>query len=538
MILKSQFQANNQEKMIIVTMDDQSIEELGSWPWPREYHAQLITDLNQAGAKTIGFDILFEYPTENDDILVNRITQANNVIVPYKLNLRAYRDIFNFNQSQYKINQINYPIPELKEAATRRGYLNLLADHDGTIRRLHLLNHEEMNLEPFSISLAQNYSNQTREITADELLINFNTTQNYFQQISYSQVLQGDFPSGFFKDKLVLVGAKGDSFQDYLTTPLATLEGYLPGVMIHAAIIDNYLEDSFINRLGLIKTNLLILICSLLFSWLYYKLKPKYSLIFSGLSFIALLTINLSFFIFSNLFIPLLPLLLVVIINLIASLLNWYLKAEQRKDKLREVFSRYLAPKVVTEVLNMSDENYLEGQRKEITVLFIDINSFTNYAEDKSSQEVVKLLNDYFSLITEKTFDFAGTLDKFLGDGAMVFFNAPTDQPAHSHQAVKLAIELQTRIREDSQLPLSVSIGINTGLAIVGNVGSTIRSDYTAIGDVVNTAARLEGLAQANQIYLGDRTYQQVKGDFEIQLAEELTLRGKTKVEKVYKILY
>ncbi|MGM0502496.1 MAG: CHASE2 domain-containing protein [Bacillota bacterium] len=539
MILNSQFHRNPQQDIVVVTIDDQSVAELGSWPWPRKHHAQLISKVNQAGAKAVAFDVLFEVSKPGDDILKETLQEAENVVLPYQLKLTAQRNIFDFSDTSYQIENINYPISKFKTEAAGLGYLNLLADHDGTIRRVHLLNNDnhKEQLQPFSFSIAKQHHENDKEFKQQQLLINFKVQENYFPQISYKQVLNNKFPADFFKDKLVLVGAKGNSFQDYLTTPVAAIKGYLPGVMIHAAIINNYLEDSFIKQLNSIQVLAFLLLCSLLSAGLYYKLTPLYSLITSVLIILGLIIINLIFFIAYNIFIPLLPFLLVVIINLIISLVIWYLKVEQRKNKLKDIFSRYLAPEVIKEVLELSEENYLEGKRKEITVLFLDITSFTTFAENHSSQEVVELLNNYFSLITAETFKFNGTLDKFLGDGVMVFFNAPTTQPKHAKKAVELAVELQNKITADSDLPLSVSIGINTGTAVVGNIGSTTRSDYTAIGDVVNTASRIEEITPPNEIYIGEATYQQVKNSYQVQLKTEAILRDKSNSENVYKLI-
>ena len=536
MILKSQFQFNTQEEIVVVTIDDQSINKLGTWPWPRRYHAQLIAKLNQAGAKTIAFDILFQNTRDDDEVLAQAMAEANNVILPYKLDVSAYRNTFDFSNTEYKVNNIKYPVAEFRKNTSEMGYLNLLTDHEGTIRRLHLLNHE--GSKPFAISIAEDYSKQSKVFQNDELLLDFKAAQGYFKEIPYYQVLNNNFNPKLFQDKIVLIGAKGNSFQDYLATPLAAIKGYLPGVMIHATIIDNYLEDSFMQQLETPVIYLLTILFSILIAWIYYQLSPIYSLVSSILILISVVIINLAIFVYFDFFIPLLPFALVVIINLIISLLSWYLKIERRRSKLKTTLGRYLAPEVIKEVLQLSEENYLQGQRKDITVLFVDINSFTEFSEKHSSQEVVTLLNKYLTLITEVTFAHAGTLDKFLGDGVMIFFNAPTKQTNHAIKAVNLAIDLQNKIQDDPELPLSISIGINTGPAVIGNIGSTKRSDYTAIGDVVNTAARIEGITPGNEIYIGDGTWQKLGNKFEVQLKSKVRLKGKSKNQSIYRIFY
>ncbi|GAB6138564.1 CHASE2 domain-containing protein [Halanaerobaculum tunisiense] len=531
LLIKSLFTVNKQSDIVIVKIDQKSLTELGAWPWSREYHAQLIKKLNQAGAEVIGFDVLFDLATtpQADNRLANELSRWDNILLPSTVELKMIKS---WQEKKIKVNQVNPPLDKFNQQALKGGYLNLVPDQDGKIRRVTLL--EEEGLTPFALKLARRYSQQEKKIINKEGLINFHYQSNYFTKISYSEVLTADFPEGFFQDKLVLIGATDSSLQDYLMTPLAMVKGYLPGVRIQAEIIDSYLQDSFLYNLNNLKTIGLILLYSLGLAYIYHRIALGPGLIVTGLQLSVMIAINLWLLVAFNLVIPIIPIILITILNLISSNLISYWEIADKKKRLKTVFSRYLAPRVVEEVIDLADEDYLQGQRREISVLFIDLVGFTTFSEDQEAREVVNLLNQYFSLVTEETFQLAGTLDKFLGDGAMIFFGAPVKQTDHAQKAVHLALELRTKINQDSDIPLAITVGINTGRAIVGNIGSIKRSDYTAIGDVVNTAARIETEAQSNEILIGEKTAQQINDEFLVKLKQVVQLPGQEKKTKLY----
>ncbi|SNY25185.1 adenylate cyclase [Orenia metallireducens] len=537
--IKSLIEAESQDDIVIVEIDKESLEEVGKWPWPRTYHANLIKELNQAGAKIIGFDILFDFPKERDEdrALAKQLLKSNKVVLPYILENKEIRQLSLWGlirSRKLESGEIRYPIEIFKNKARGLGYLNLTQDSDGKVRRIDLIKED---LTPFAIKLAEEYNQDKRDFLAKELLINFHHSDTYFQSISFIKVLEGDYSEDFFKDKLVVVGATERLLRDYLINPFSFVKGYLPGVVIQAEIIDNYLKDSFIATID----DWLVVGCLVLFSLvtaiIYGRLIPIQGVNILVLSFIFMSLLGVLFLINFNLFIPITPFILISILNLVISNLRAYWQSEARKNHLQYTFSRYLSKDVIEKVINLPEKDYLMGERREISVLFIDLSGFTSFSEGKSSVEVVEILNKYLSLIIDEVLKFGGTLDKFLGDGAMVFFGAPTDQLDHAVCAIELALSLQSKVENNQQLPLPISIGINTGRAIVGNIGSTKRSDYTAIGDTVNTAARIEGLAKGGEILIGEGTYQQIEGKFKVKLKSQVVLRGKINKENIYEVI-
>ena len=227
--------------------------------------------------------------------------------------------------------------------------------------------------------------------------------------------------------------------------------------------------------------------------------------------------------------ITLLPLALFLVYD------HWERKriAEQ-KDKIRikTFFERYVNPKIINELLQETRLE-LKGKRQKVTVFFMDIRGFTRLSERLPAEKVVNILNRYFDIATTILFKHDGTVDKFVGDAVMAVFNAPTNVKDHELKAVKAALEIQQEIKQWGKI--QVGIGISTGDAIVGNIGSRHMMDYTAIGDTVNTAARLEGQTKAGEIMVSKDVYEKVKSHFPTRHKERLTLKGKKKPVEIYR---
>jgi adenylate cyclase len=221
-----------------------------------------------------------------------------------------------------------------------------------------------------------------------------------------------------------------------------------------------------------------------------------------------------------------------------------YIDELMERKRVTDVFGRYVAPQVVQEILNTGKENLrLGGNRKEITALFVDIRGFTPLSEKATPEEVVGILNEYLNLCAEAIFKYEGTLDKFIGDATMAIFNAPLDLKDHAFRAVQTAwamkegsVKLQGIIQEKFGKNVRFGIGINTGQAVVGNIGAEIRMDYTAIGDTVNTAARLESNAKPGQILMSKTTYDLVKDRVKAEYLGEIKVKGKSDGIPVYQL--
>ncbi len=209
-------------------------------------------------------------------------------------------------------------------------------------------------------------------------------------------------------------------------------------------------------------------------------------------------------------------------------------KKEEEKDKIRikTFFERYVNPKIITELLQQ-EKLELHGRRQKVTVFFMDIRGFTKMSEKLPPEQVVHILNHYFDISTSIIFKYDGTVDKFVGDCVMALFNAPTNVKDHELKAVRAALEIQEEVRKSGKV--DTGIGIHVGDAIVGNIGSKHKMDYTAIGDTVNTASRLEGQTKAGEIVISKEMYEKVKDIYPTKHKEKIMLKGKLKPVEVYR---
>lgn len=243
-------------------------------------------------------------------------------------------------------------------------------------------------------------------------------------------------------------------------------------------------------------------------------------------------------------YLPLIPLWLFVILSIVMQMIIAYLKEQQERLHIQKALEAYVEPGIVEQILQ--NENYeiqLGGKKKEIAVLFVDIRGFTSISEGLEPEAVVKILNEYLELIARAVMKNKGTLDKFIGDAAMAIYNAPDDLPNYTLQAVRTArdiikdvVQIKEKSIEKYGVEVAFGIGIHCGTAIVGNIGCECRMDYTAIGDVVNTASRLEGKAKADQILVSKEVYEQVKDIVEASYVGSLSLKGKKKEIEAYEI--
>jgi len=220
-----------------------------------------------------------------------------------------------------------------------------------------------------------------------------------------------------------------------------------------------------------------------------------------------------------------------------------YIYEEKTKRWVINIFGKYTSKAVVDDILKKAEKDQidLKGEEREVTVLFADIRGFTSMSEKMTPHQVVQMLNKYLSEMTESIFVYEGTLDKYIGDCIMAIFNAPLEQPDHAMQAIKAALDMQQRVRNVQAIAtdvprVDVGIGLNTGTAIIGNIGSQKKVDYTAIGDTVNTASRMCSLAGKGELIITESTYNLVKDRIKVKKLEPVKVKGKEKLLQVYMV--
>ncbi|MFN3410992.1 MAG: adenylate/guanylate cyclase domain-containing protein [Exilispira sp.] len=344
----------------------------------------------------------------------------------------------------------------------------------------------------------------------------------------------------YFKDKDIFIGVyTTGAARDYKPTPA----GMMYGVEWLALAFNQLMTQSFYYELPYFYSILIILIMSILVTIVISRFSTLKSYLFIGI--ILFLYSFISFWFFKkNILIPFSSVILSIILSFIGLIAYRILTEEKEKKFIRNTFSNFVSKVIVDELLKHPEMIKLGGERKEITVLFSDIRSFTTLSEKYQPEEIVTILNNYLSRMTATIFKYEGTLDKYVGDEIMAFWNAPLPQEDHAILACLTAIEMMKELHSfNEQMPeeyrLNIGIGINTGDAIVGNMGSTSRMDYTLIGDTVNTGARLEG---TNKIYntniiISEFTYEKVKDYFICRLLDKTRVKGKSRPVAIYELL-
>jgi len=524
--------------IVIAGIDDNTLETYGRWAdWPRSLHAQAIDNLSQAGAKVIGFDVIFTDISTDDEMLATAIAEADNVVL-------AAVGTQTVSPTGAEITYDNFllPIDTLEQAASSIGHANVVPDGDGTVRRLPLIAKSSSGqVYPaltlavlhrlFSMPLPQEYPLENgavnllaRDIPVDTsygLRINFAADNDERPYASYGDIISGDFDPSLVDNKIVLIGMTATGELDTWAVP--TSASKIPGVFIHAGAMDTILTQRFLREPGIIITLMIMLLLVAITAFTLPRCGTRHwtdiakGVGITGGLFVACLVAGFLAFDRGYILGLLYPLLLLPVVY-IGDIV--YIVVTEQADKrfVRELFGRYISPQIANEIVSRADagELRLGGEQREVSVLFADIRGFTQISEQLSPEAIVKMLNTYLSVAADAVVKYDGIVNKFAGDSIMAVWNAPQSQPEHALLAVKAAWEAQQKITElkqsDSQLfPVQFGIGINTGIALAGNVGSAGRSEYTVIGDSVNTASRICSSTPGGEVWIGAETYNQTR---------------------------
>ena len=546
--------------IFILQIDAHSLEELGPYQtWTRDYVAEAIERLNgtsDLAPAVIGVDVLYIGTTsrEADEHLAKACEDGGNVVLGSFLNFDTA--ISQDEEGNYylsdQISLYEEPYDEVK-AVTTQGFVNGFADDDGVIR--HGLLKAQVpgkgEVPSFSYAVYRKYAEKnglpeklTVPVNNDGYwYLNYQTAPfGYSNGYSLSDFIQGEISMERFADSIVLIGPYAEGLMDSYTTAV-DLSTPMYGVEIHANMIEAMLRGDFKREVFTWIQALLIAI--LVFTSLCVCKKEKlcYSLAVLGLSCIgypiAVYVLYQCGFLLNLVVVPVAGFLITV-----GNVVAHYVKALARKHQVEKTFKRYVDPEIVDEIMQTGMENItLGGTSVDIACLFVDIRGFTPMSEALQPEEVVNILNRYLYLTSSCIFRHHGTLDKFIGDATMAIFNAPLPQKDYVYDAVLAAMdmvqgaaELEKELQEKFGRSVSFGIGVHCGKAVVGNIGTERRMDYTAIGDTVNTAARLESNAPAGSILISRDVYERLRGRIEAVSVGNLKLKGKKEELEVFRV--
>ena len=530
--------------VVILAIDEPTFQELQhTWPFPRSVHAALLKRLHDEGAAAVGLDIVFADPsTETEDAaLAQAIAETGPVV------LAATREKIDSSNAALWLDVM--PLQRFLDAGADAGDAGVEPDDDFVVRRVPVAR------EGFALRLAQRAAEARGKLPVLRHFdwIGYRGPRGTFDTRSYYQALEpGLLPAGFFKNKIVLVGRSARtatelsrSQADLFNSPFGTAGGerLFPGVELQATLVDNYLTGGGLRTVPEGWTLALVALLVPLLLWGNRRLHPAGAAALAAALVAAIA--GASWWLFGRFQLwwpPLLPAAAALAVYGAAALAG-YAFVRRRARQTRAMFAQYVPPAVVSRLIAQPELMRLGGEAREVTLMFTDLANFTTLSEQLSAEQTVEVLTAYFNAMTPIVHATGGTVDKFIGDAVMAFWGAPLDDPQHAEHAVTAAISMQQAmqvlvadLRARGLPPIHMRIGLHTGRVVVGNVGSEQRFSYTAIGDAVNLAARLEGANKAfgTGILLSAATAAQLPSSVALRALDDVVVKGKTEPVRVF----
>jgi adenylate cyclase len=593
----------------IVDLDDDSLHEIGQWPWPRTLMAQMINTLTQAGAIVIGLDIFFAEPDRlspakvvdnlpgldpetrarlaampsNDAVFADAIRHSRVVLGQTGIGLppRRTADIPPIptvamlggdpRPLLQSFTSILRNIPELDNAAEGWGVVTTDPEADGVVRRVSAMVTDGTYIYPaLSIDMLRiATANESLGIKMDQAgIYGFVVRPNIVQTddhgriwiyaarhdpslyIPAKDIIKGTFDKSKVAGKLILIGTSAAGLQDIRST---AVEHFMPGVEVHAQIIDTILFNQQLSNppdaLG--KEIVAAMVGALLMIILVPIIGARWTLLlFLGT---AAAMAGFSWYEFSNLrtlYDPVFP-IFTTLINFILVTYSTFTREEKQKRQMRGAFSRYMSPALVEMLAQDPTLLKLGGETRDMTLLFCDVRGFTTISELFDAQGLTQLINKFLTPMTNVILERRGTIDKYMGDCIMAFWNAPLDDDDHAANACRSALvmnerlgPLNDRLEQEAKaenrrhVPINIGIGLNSGPAVVGNMGSDLRQDYSVLGDTVNLASRLEGQSKTYgvTVVIGEATKNRAP-DFATLELDLIKVKGKTEAVRIFTLL-
>ncbi len=586
-------QSNNIKLIFLdqASLDWGTAEQGWQWPWPRVVYSAVLDFCKRGGAKSVAFDILYTeaspYGVEDDNALGAAAANLGTFVQAVQLTRKQGATtewpskipspgikVDGLNKylrtaagENHKMPTATFPIEEIGSKATVLGDVAGNMQKDAIIRRATSFSMFDDRFVP-SLALATYLAaNPDTKLHIEDhtlyvgdlripldsngrTVINYRGESKTHEAFHISSIINSELrinegkepeidPSAL-KDAHVLVGMTAAGLRDLRPTPISK---EFPGVEIHATILDNLLSDDFIKEAPFTT----VLICTILFALIASisgRACTNWQL--AVLAFIILLPLPLTagyLAYSSNIWLPVAPAIVAVIFSLISALvLNYAAEGKQRRF-IKNAFKQYLSPVVIDKLVRDPSHLKLGGEKRELSIYFSDVQGFTTISEALEPEELTTLLNDYLSAMTSIIHEQGGTIDKYEGDAIIAFWNAPLDNVEHAKNSVRAALlgqeklaELRPEFKERTGKAILARIGINTGLVVVGNMGSKQRFDYTFLGDAGNLAARLEGINKMFGTFLliSEFTVDQLDDEFTCRELSRVQVVGKKNAVRVY----
>ena len=539
----SYFHTNNTsvDDIVIVGIDETSFQAMDmQWPWPREVHGELVNEISKFKPKSIVFDVIFSEPSNeiSDNHFAEAISKSKKVILASDLSVRESSFITGVVETR--------PLELFEKAGALVGLAGVEADGDMVVR--HLPNFEN--------TLSQRASNTNFIPNQPKRIINYQGSRHSFKYISYFRFFMPDgVKKKDIENKIILIGldvkASPDvsgSQKDSFPSPFTRYDAqFMPGVELHANLISNLINKNFIVP----KTdnfNLFLLIINfIIISWLCSFWKPITSFV-CGLLLCGGWIVIASYLWLDGFFINALVSLPIFLSTYIASGGHAYLTEGRQKKMIKGAFAQYLSPAMVDALIEEPDKLKLGGEKRNMSIMFCDVRGFTAISESLKTKpdKLTEVINILLTHLSKDILDCKGTIDKYMGDCIMAFWNAPLINENHPDDAINSARKMMDTMKTvnslikksgDINFDLKIGIGIGTGDCVVGNMGSDQRFDYTVLGDVVNLSSRLEGQTKSYGVttIVSANTFLKVTSNMEdIVELDKIQVKGKSEPETIY----
>jgi adenylate cyclase len=521
--------------IVILAIDSNSLSRIGQWPWPRNIFAKALSEIDKNPPQVLGLDVIFAEESrfgKTDD--ASLIDALEKISYPVVMPIEA------------EPGRVLKPLPSfIKQKSVGLGWVNLFLDRDGVARKfpLTILDGEEIRYKTFAYEAVKRSS---REIPNENTLgdlsrIVYAGPPGSIRRIPFWRLLEEEIGNEL-KGRIVFIGVTAPDLHDEQLTPFSRGTP-MPGVEIQANIANMLISGYRLASLNKFPAGLWIFFAALLPSLFFMlsrrSLKPLLINIGFGIGYLLVIILLFERGVVAN----------IIHINFswilsTASLFTYrYYTGEKERRELKNAFSKYVSKEVLEHILREPDKLVLGGEEREITILFSDIRGFTNISEKTAPSELVGILNRYFTAMSEVIFKHNGVLDKYIGDAIMAFWGAPIKDENQADNSVKAGLEmlevlkrLNEEFRAENKLEINIGVGIYTGPAVVGNIGSKMRFDYTAIGDSVNVASRLEGLNKtyATKIIIGESVRNKLKENYAFELLGSVEVKGREQSLNIY----
>ncbi|MFW3425741.1 CHASE2 domain-containing protein [Aliarcobacter butzleri] len=589
------------QNVVIVDIDETSIKSLGQWPWSRDKLAKILENLTLANVGIVGLDIVFaeedrtsphkilqdlkiyKKDVPNYDLEFANVVENSPVILGYQFDL-VKKDNTNAKVPQipaifiekdkpqdksYLIEAYNtiLNIPQIQDKAYSSGFFNNIPDDTGIIRSVPLIISYDDTIYP-SLALevirvindtqkvvVQYDENGISNIVLDDIsiptdrygrmLINFRGPERSFKYISAIDIYNNSFDKSEIDGKIVLIGTSAAGLFDLRATPFDSI---FPGVEVHANIIDNILMQDFIYKASWLDgANILIIfvlsiIVVMLTTYTTFWANP---IIFISFSISYLFLVYNLLFDYGIVLNILFPIATVLIASIMTTLFDYFYNIK-KEEAIKAKFASKVSKNVMDDILKNIDKNEFSAKTKEVTIFFSDIRGFTNISEKLDAKDLISFLNRYMQPMSEIIIKYQGTIDKFIGDAIMAYWNAPIDIKNHCDLALKASLEqlevlekLNVELQKENLPKIDIGIGLNTGTVIVGEMGSSLRSDYTVIGDTINLGSRVESLCKYydSKLNISNFTKDKLQEKYIFRFLDLVKVKGKNEPVEIWQVL-